>query len=172
MGVKLLLTGTPGCGKTTLLRKVLAQLPAETAGGFYTQEIRTDSGRVGFEILTLSGRWTTLAHVNLKSSRRVGRYGVNLNAVDEVAVPALLEAQQMGRLVVIDEIGPMETFSRRFCQTVEAVLCSPAAVFGTVVLRPTPFGDRVKALPGVRFIQVTPHNRDELMEEIVRLLLG
>jgi nucleoside-triphosphatase len=92
--------------------------------------------------------------------------------MDEVAVPALLEAQQAGRLVVIDEIGPMEAFSARFCQLVEAVLRSPADVFGTVVLRPTPFGDRVKALPGVKVIQVTPQNRDELEEKITRLLLG
>lgn len=172
MGTKLLLTGAPGCGKTTLLRKVLARLPVETIGGFYTQEIRAGSGRVGFEIVTLTGRRATLAHVDFKSNRRVGKYGVNLQALDEVAVPALIEAQQAGQLVVIDEIGPMEMFSARFCQTVEEILHSTATVLGTVVLRSTPFGDRLKTLPGVKIIQVTLQNRDDLEEKISRLLLG
>lgn len=171
MGLKLLLTGSPGCGKTTLLRKALSQLPMDRVGGFYTQEMRSGSERVGFEIVTLSGRRATLAHVSLRSSRRIGKYGVDLEAINRVAVPALIEAWQGGRLVVIDEIGPMEAFSTIFCQTVEAILLSPAAVFGTIVLRPTPFGDRVKSLPEVTLIQVTPQNRDGLLEEVTRLLL-
>ncbi|HLE80863.1 MAG TPA: nucleoside-triphosphatase, partial [Dehalococcoidia bacterium] len=35
----LLLTGRPGTGKTTIIRKVLARLPRQ-AGGFYTEEVR------------------------------------------------------------------------------------------------------------------------------------
>lgn len=172
MEAKLLLTGAPGCGKTTLLRRVLAQLPDELAGGFYTQEIRSGTERIGFEMVTLSGRRATLAHVDFKSSRRIGKYGVNLPALDEVAVPELIKAQQAGRLVIIDEIGPMEMFSTRFCQTVEEILRSTAAVFGTVVLRSTPFGDRVKSLPGMTVVHVTPQNRDRLVEEILHRFLG
>lgn len=49
MPLKLLLTGSPGCGKTTLTRQIVAEfcLPA---GGFYTQELRAIKGeRLGIE---------------------------------------------------------------------------------------------------------------------------
>jgi len=42
----LLLTGAPGVGKTTILRKVVANLPPMTLRGFLTDEIREDSERV------------------------------------------------------------------------------------------------------------------------------
>ena len=35
----ILLTGRPGCGKTTLIKRVVEEL-ALPAGGFYTEEIR------------------------------------------------------------------------------------------------------------------------------------
>jgi len=40
MDKNILLTGKPGCGKTTLIRRVLERLTEIDSGGFYTQEIR------------------------------------------------------------------------------------------------------------------------------------
>src|SRR6266571_567965 len=40
MTEKVLLTGRPGCGKTTLIKRVVSNL-ARRAGGFYTMEIRS-----------------------------------------------------------------------------------------------------------------------------------
>src|SRR6266480_93311 len=51
---KVLLTGRPGCGKTTLIKRVVNEL-AQPAGGFYTEEIRERGERVGFKIITLDG---------------------------------------------------------------------------------------------------------------------
>ncbi len=52
---KVLLTGRPGCGKTTLIKRVVNEL-AVPAGGFYTEEIRERGERVGFKIITLDGQ--------------------------------------------------------------------------------------------------------------------
>jgi nucleoside-triphosphatase THEP1 len=38
--VKILLTGLPGCGKTTAVMKVVAALACENVTGFYTEIIR------------------------------------------------------------------------------------------------------------------------------------
>ena len=79
----------------------------------------------------------------------------------------MIRAWQNGLLVVIDEIGPMEMFSRLFCQAIEQILAGPAEVLGTIVLRSTPFGDRVKLMGGVELFEVTRENRGRLKNTLV-----
>jgi nucleoside-triphosphatase len=71
-----LLTGPPGCGKTTVIRRLIERLGDLRLAGFYTQELRERGQRVGFEALSLSGRRALLAHVRSRFRHRVGRYGV------------------------------------------------------------------------------------------------
>ena len=51
----LLLTGSPGIGKTTVVKKVVASLSDCTVSGFYTEEMRSGGARRGFELVGLSG---------------------------------------------------------------------------------------------------------------------
>jgi nucleoside-triphosphatase len=161
MGAAWLLTGRPGVGKTTCLRRVLEQL-GRPAGGFLTEEVRQGGTRVGFALITLDGRRETLAHVARKGSPRVGKYGVDLGALDRVGIPAIRAAVGAGRLVVIDEIGKMELASAAFRAAVEEALASPAPVLGTVMAASHPWADRIKAAPGVALIEVTTANRERL----------
>ena len=55
----------------------------------------------------------------------------------------------------------------RIGEAILRILDSEAAVVGTIVLRPQPFADRVKAHPRVRLRTITRDNRDELPGEIV-----
>lgn len=165
----ILLTGPAGIGKSTIIQKLVAQL-GETAGGFYTREVRQGSQRTGFEIVTLTGQTvllaTKLAGPTFTEEMQFGQYRVNLTGLDTVAVPALREAVAAGQVVVIDEIGPMELFSPLFCQTVQKVLDSRTAVIGTIVQRPYPGADQVKTHPRVTIRQVTPANRDQLVTQL------
>ena len=170
MGNIILLTGSPGCGKTTLIRRVLAQIQAK-AGGFYTQEIRQDGRRRGFELITLEGKRGILAHVEIRSHQHIGKYGVDLTTMKDIAVPAILDAAVEGNVVVIDEIGPMEMLSGSFRQAVMQVLDSDSTVLGTIVRRSTPFGDQIKSRAGVTIIEVRPGNRDSLAEAIIEMLI-
>jgi nucleoside-triphosphatase len=45
--VNLLITGRPGCGKTTLVKRLCGKI-ASKAAGFYTEEIRRGAHRRGF----------------------------------------------------------------------------------------------------------------------------
>lgn len=60
---RILLTGPPQCGKTTVIRKVVELFPGRAAG-FYTREVRERGGRVGFEIVTLDGQVAWLSHMD------------------------------------------------------------------------------------------------------------
>ena len=107
MKPKVLLTGRPGCGKTTLIKRVVNEL-ALSAGGFYTEEIRQGGQRVGFKIITLDGEETVLAHVDFNTKQRVGKYEIDRHALESIGIEAICIAVQARQLVVIDEIGPME----------------------------------------------------------------
>jgi len=166
-GKNILLTGRPGVGKTTLIKKVLRKLSLNV-GGFHTGEIRERGVRVGFELITLSGRRGILAHKNIRSPHRVGKYGVNLKDLDELGVVELWRAIQEEELVVIDEIGKMELFSDRFKKAVMAALDSEKPVLGTIMQKSSPFADSIKRRPDVEVIEVTEGNREELVNVIAK----
>lgn len=72
MGDILLISGRPGVGKTTLIRR-LADALGNRAGGFYTEEIRESGDRTGFRLVTLRGRSAIFAHVDRGADVRPGR---------------------------------------------------------------------------------------------------
>ena len=159
-----LLTGAPGSGKTSILKEVLAQV-GKSAGGFYTEEIRTGGMRQGFDIVTLDGNRATLAHIDIKSPYRVSKYGVDLAALETVAVPAIKRAVQECDIVVIDEIGKMELFSSSFRESVLEAVDSGKKVLGTIMLKPHPWADKIKQQVEVEVVPVTRANRSQIVEQ-------
>lgn len=164
--MNLLLTGAPGSGKTTLIQRSLERYDGR-AGGFTTQEIRIDGARAGFEIRTLDGGYGVLAHIHQASLVQVGKYGVDLGVVENLAVPAVLQAVEQGWLVVIDEIGPMEMRSQAFCRAVGVALDSESRVLGTIVKRGDALVEQIKQRPDVRLLEVTRANRDARVDAIL-----
>jgi nucleoside-triphosphatase len=157
----ILVTGPPGCGKSTLIEKVVAGLRIPVVG-FFTWEIREGDRRVGFSIETVQGKKGILAHVKSATPFRVGKYFVLLDSIDQLAVPALIAPSEEA-LVVIDEIGKMECFSSLFREAVLGSLDSPNPVLGSIALRGDAFMNRVKTRPDVILLMLTPANRDELV---------
>jgi len=169
------LSGVPGVGKTTLIRRALEQLVlpdqgVRVAGGFYTEEIRERGRRVGFRIRTLDGKEATLAHVRCQSRFRVGRYGVDVGAFDRVGVQGLRDAMRRPGIIVMDEVGRMELYSKQFQSTVREVLDSPAPVLGVLQRRRSPFLDEIRRRKDVHLIEVTHGNRGALASTLAAMM--
>ena len=161
-----LLTGRPGCGKTTLVRRVVSEL-ARLAGGFFTQEIREDRGRVGFKIVTLDDKEGVFAHVNFQTRQRLGKYGLDLSPLETIGVEAVRKAFRARQLTVIDEIGPMEIRSTVFREVVNEALDSGAPLLGTITARSFAFTDAIKKRHDITLIEVRASNRDRLVSELL-----
>ncbi|MCS6963258.1 NTPase [Thermoflexus sp.] len=169
MGAVLLLTGRPGVGKTTLIRRV-AEALGDRAGGFFTEEIRGPQGRLGFRLVTLDGRAAIFAHVDWidRTPHRVGRYGVDITVLDDLGVAAIREAVDHREVVLVDEIGKMELFSAAFREALEAVAASPRPMIATITRSPHPWADAFKRRPGLELWELTPANREALLGRVLR----
>jgi len=169
MGQTFLLTGPPRAGKTTCLKELMARLPGR-AGGFYTEEIREGGKRLGFRLVTLRGEKAILAHVDIKGRPRVGKYGVDLEALEGIGVVALEKALSQDDYMVVDEIGKMELCSERFKRVVWQGIESDKVVLGTIMLASHPWADRVKAHPMVTLFQVSYSNWEKAVAQILGML--
>lgn len=166
--LRLLLTGPPQVGKTTVVRRV-AELCSGRVKGFYTEEVRRRGARVGFEIVTVDGLRGWLARVDFPGPHRVGKYGVDVKAFEAVALPAM-EPNGGVDVVVIDEVGKMECLSPRFVAAMEALWQSPAPLVVTVAAKGGGYIQQIKEKPGGSIITVKPANRDGLVREIFEML--
>ena len=168
MKKNILITGPPRCGKSTLIEKVVERIDFP-ATGFFTREIREKGGRVGFSITTLNGREGMLAHQNLRSKFSVGKYGVHIKDIEGIAVPSVIPATE-GEVVVIDEIGKMECFSKKFRETIPKLLDLPNWVIASIAQKGDAFIQSIKKREDVVVITVTPQNRDILVNELLNFI--
>ncbi|XP_069741136.1 cancer-related nucleoside-triphosphatase [Narcine bancroftii] len=176
------LTGLPGVGKTTLIHKSIDTL--KSAGvpivGFYTEEVRINGRRIGFDVVTVSGKRGTLSRTrnDAGSGRceyRVGQYAVDVSSFECLVLPLFTKVNgkddKEKKLYVIDEIGKMELFSERFVQAVRQILdTTGATILGTI---PVPKGkslclvEDIRSRRDVKIFNITKDNRNSIAQEII-----
>jgi nucleoside-triphosphatase len=151
-----------------LIEKVVQGI-SRPATGFFTQELREKGRRVGFSITTLEGKTGVLAHQSIRSRFRVGNYRVNLEDLDQIAVPSMLPSTP-DQIVVVDEVGKMECFSPLFKETLIQVLSSANPVIGSVAIKGDHFIQSIKKRDDVSLVSITEKTRDDALQLIFEKL--
>jgi nucleoside-triphosphatase len=173
---RLFLTGEPGSGKTTTVRKIaeLLILRGVEVGGMLTGEIREGGIRVGFSLEDLvTHEKGTLARVGLEEGPQVGKYRVNLHDIERIGVRAIENAVSDSKVVVVDELGPMELFSTPFLQAVEKGLASRKHFLGTIHKRAShPLISSIKSDGKYVIVEITSENRNRMPTEIAERIIA
>ena len=166
--MKILLTGEPHSGKSTLINKVLERFDNKL--GFVTNEILENDQRVGFALEGSNGQKATIAHVDYDSEIHVSKYGVKPLILDEFLKVLPVINQQS--LLYIDEVGQMQLYSDGFRAFVEGYIDSPNDFIGTLSkVYDHELIQKLKQDPNIEVIEVTPENRDSLEDEISSKLI-
>ena len=163
---KILITGLPGTGKTTLIKNLSEALSSFSPIGFYTAEIREEGVRKGFELISLNGKRKLLSYKEFKSPYRVGSYRVDVKGFEEF-LTSISWSDRSARLVIIDEIGKMECLSEKFKKLLIEILDSDKWLIATIALKGGGLIAAVKDRQDVKLFTMTKSNSDSLLYEIL-----
>lgn len=171
--MKVFLTGRPGIGKTTIVKRFVEDHRDEVLG-FWTEEVRDPKTgkRVGFKILTTRGDSAVFARKDMDSDFRVGSYGVDLDVLENLALgyieSSLGDPQS---IIVVDEVGKMELLSQRFQKLIETLVFEKEInLLGTIPeINFHPLIKRIKLSGKTRIISVNERNRDSVFETLKSL---
>ena len=168
----ILLTGHPGVGKTTMLKGIINRFAHLAMSGFYTEEIREEGIRLGFKAVAMNGSSAVFAHRNFQTGpeHKVGKYGVNLEALETLVLAQLSPQGKAAHLVIVDEIAKMELLSMPIREGLLQALDSDCPLLGTISLKGTGFIKQVKRRDDVELFKITTENRNVLGEQVCRRL--
>ncbi len=159
-------------GKTSVTLKVAKsiKIAGYGIGGMVSREVKVGGTRIGFELEDLhSLKKGWLAHKDRIYGPRLGKYVVNVDDLDNIGVEAIRNASNNPKinLIVIDEIGPMELYSKNFVKAVlEAINCNKP-LLGTIHFKLKHFLiEDIKSMNQAIIIPITIENRDRIGDDI------
>ena len=165
--LKLLLTGVPGCGKTTVITRLAELASHKRLAGFVTEEILNSGQRTGFQAKTFRGEEALLSSSHHKSWVSVGRYGVDVRSFEQLVLPELERDPNTVDLFLVDEIGKMECVCPGFVASMQRVLELNVPLIATVSQQGKGLVQDVKNRPDVQIITVTAENREQLPQTLL-----
>jgi nucleoside-triphosphatase len=164
----ILITGSPGVGKTTCIKKIARSMESRHIVGFYTEELREHGTRVGFELVGLDGQEKVLAHVGISSRYRVGKYQVDISGFEEYL--SSMPDPEKDSVVIIDEIGKMECLSPIFRDMITRILGFDGILIATIAQKGDPFIEAIKKREDVTLLTLTRENRNNIPDRVIGLI--
>ena len=188
MGVhpKIGITGLPRSGKSAVMEKVLTMLADERTreislrggqetvivGGMRAEPILEGGERLGYKVIDIvTGAEAVMAHKSIDSRLRVLGYGIDIEALESVAIPAIEYARDECEVIVIDEIGKFTVESEDFVNVVRSALQIDKPTLLTLHKKSRhPLLQDIRRRDDGRILEVTPVNRALLPYKIHKLM--
>jgi len=163
---KILITGKPKSGKSTLLEKIISNYKDKI--GFITNEIK-ENNRKGFEIETHKKEKIILAHVDFKTNYKVSKYFVKPKNLDSI-IPKISKFKEED-ILYLDEIGEMQLLSKRFISLVNKYLNSENIFLATLTAAYTnKFIEQLKKRKDTLILELNENNREEIEKKIKNII--
>ncbi|RJU97881.1 MAG: nucleotide kinase [Candidatus Poseidoniales archaeon] len=187
MHPKIGITGLPRSGKSAVMEKVLEMLvderkreiqlrgslnDAPIIGGMQTVPILEGSERLGYKVVDIvTKEEAIMAHKSIDSRLRVLGYGIDIEALESVAIPAIEYARDECEVLVIDEIGKFAVESEAFVNVVRSALEVDKPTLLTLHKKSRhPLLQDIRRRDDGRILEVTPVNRALLPYKIHKLM--
>ncbi|XP_054085495.1 nucleoside-triphosphatase THEP1 isoform X2 [Zeugodacus cucurbitae] len=171
----ILLTGLPGVGKTTLLRKICDEVRViNSCQGFLTEEVRDKQSRkrIGFDAVSMSGQRCVLARDRAEKNKQMpmmGKYYIYIDDFENLVLPLIACANSKFELLVIDEIGKMELKSKKF-ESALYELIHKVPILATIpctVIKDSKLIEYIKKTPKSIIYEINKNNRDVIQKDVV-----
>ena len=189
MGIhpKIGITGLPRSGKSAVMEKVLEMLTDERQreltmrgmardhpllGGIRTEPLLENGERLGYKVINIvTDEEGVIAHKSIDSRLRVLGYGLNIEELERVAIPAIQYAVDHCEVLVIDEIGKFSVESEAFVSAVRSALELDMPTLLTLHKKSRhPLLQDIRRRDDGRILEVTPVNRALLPYKIHKLM--
>ena len=166
MAKNIFITGTPGVGKTTLLKKLAHDLSMLVIKGFYKEKIVEDDSTRGFRVVSFDYQEQILAHLFIEGPNKIDGFGVNIDGFEKFILPQLKNLDMVD-LFIFDEIGKMECMSEPFCKGFQKILDIDTPIIATYShYGPLKF-EVLKKRKDTTFLQMTSKNRDDIWKKVL-----
>ena len=165
-----LIVGARHVGKSTLIRSVIKRTGRPVYGFETVKEDALETEVLGSPIYIYpAGGAHVRGEDNLVGYCKDKRPTTITETFDRWA--ERISAPPAGCIVLLDEIGFMESSSAAFCDAVMRLLDGDIPVIAAVKHNSTPFLDSVKQHPNARCFHITEENRDALLPQVLGFVL-
>jgi nucleoside-triphosphatase len=175
MKIKILITGPPRSGKSTLILRLIEYLSKRDIDvyGFLTPEVREGKNRIGFDILNIKTeeREELARKGDFETKFRVGKYCVFIEKFEKFISNLDNIVVQQEDLIIIDEIGKMELFSKKFQEFVIRIFDSEISIIATIGLTiKHSIKDHLINLADVKVFNLNRQNFQRTFSEITSMI--
>lgn len=158
------LTGGVQVGKSTIIKRLISALKLD-AGGFMTRWVGTENGRV-LVLLPYSVESDGYTEANVAAVLENGIMTPRIEVFD-AAGPRILERSAGRGVIIMDELGFLESRSFAFQEAVLKTLDGDIPVLGVIQPRDVPFLNRIRERPDVTLITVNAENRNDVFSKLL-----
>ena len=166
MAKNVFITGIPGVGKTTLLKKLAHDLSMLVIKGFYKEKIVEEDSTRGYRVISFDFHDQILAHLFIEGPNKMDGFGVNIEGFEKFILPQLKNIEMVD-LFIFDEIGKMECMSNSFCSGFNKILDAAVPVIATYSHHSTFQFKELKERKDTTFLQMTSKNRDDIWKRVL-----